>query len=64
MIFDPEQYGMVISPSCGAIGFIQNSKRRSCPKGGGFGYMIKEAGQDSNTSKNKIMSPSVIKGEA
>lgn len=61
-ILDPEKYGVAICPSCDTLGFIQNPKRQCCPKCGGFGYIIGEPGQDTDTS-NKVMSPSVIRRE-
>jgi DnaJ-class molecular chaperone len=58
-ILDPERYGMVICPRCNAQGYIQDPKRQCCPKCGGFGFIMKEAEQDTNNSKYRIMSPSV-----
>ena len=38
-IFDPEQYGMVISPSCDALGFIQNPKHDNALSVGASGTL-------------------------
>jgi len=49
-IINPEKYGMLICPCCNSNGFIQNPKRQSCPKCGGFGYIKKEAERDMNNT--------------
>jgi len=48
--FIPEKYGMVVCPSCNSHGYIQNPKRRCCPKCGGFGFIKMEAEQDPSIS--------------
>ena len=39
---NPEKYGMVISPVCKSIGYVQNPKRRGCLKCRGFGFIKKD----------------------
>lgn len=56
-IFDPEKYGMIICPCCSSKGYIQNPKRQCCPKCGGFGFVKKEAEEDTNNlSQNYLLS--------
>jgi uncharacterized OB-fold protein len=49
-IFNPEKYGMIICPNCNSQGYIQYPKRQCCPRCGGFGFIIKEAEQNTNIS--------------
>ena len=49
-IFNPEKYGMTICPHCNSQGYIQYPKRQCCPRCGGFGFIIKEAEQNTNIS--------------
>jgi hypothetical protein len=51
--FDPEKYGIVISPCCNSQGYIQNLERQGCPRCGGFGFIEKEAEKDTNNSTTK-----------
>jgi DnaJ-class molecular chaperone len=48
-IFNPEKYGMQTCPSCDSRGFIQNPNRQCCLKCGGFGYIIKEIKEHTNS---------------